>query len=109
MLQIQGEKLDAFAKVRTLKQAKQVMIQQALRDTEGRFGDPAHEKVRVSVAHTENYEEAVRFAEELKAYFPSQEIYIDHLSLSVSCHIGPGSLAVCLCAPCCAIEGDCTT
>ena len=37
------------------------------------------------------------FAEELKAIFPGQEIYIDHLSLSVSCHIGPGSLAVCLC------------
>ena len=97
VLQIQGEKLDAFAKVRTVKQAKQVMTQAAIRDTEERYQDPEHTKVRVSVAHTQNLKEAVLFAEELKAIFPGQEIYIDHLSLSVSCHIGPGSLAVCLC------------
>ena len=97
VLQIQGEKLDSFAKVRTLKQAKQVMLQQAVKDTEERFGDLAHTKVHVGVAHTQNREEAEKFAEELSAVFPGQEIYIDTLSLSVSCHIGPGALAVCLC------------
>lgn len=97
VLQIQGEKLDAFSKVRTLKQAKQTMLQAAIRDTEGRFADPSHTHVLVSIAHTQNLKEAEIFAQELSEYFPGQEIYIDHLSLSVSCHIGPGALAVCLC------------
>ena len=97
VLQIQGEQLDAFSKVRTLKQAKQSMLQAAIRDTEGRFADPSHTHVLVSIAHTQNLKEAEIFAQELSEYFPGQEIYIDHLSLSVSCHIGPGALAVCLC------------
>ena len=97
VLQIQGEQLDAFSKVRTLKQAKQTMLQAAIRDTEGRFADPSHTHVLVSIAHTQNLKEAEIFAQELSEYFPGQEIYIDHLSLSVSCHIGPGALAVCLC------------
>jgi len=46
------------------------------------------------MAHTKNYEEAERFAEELKAAFPNIPFkFVDPLSLSVACHIGPGSLA----------------
>lgn len=98
VLQIQGEKLDAFAKARTLKQAKQIMLNAAKNDIENRFGDPNHEnKVWISVAHTENLKEAERFKQEILEMFPGYDVYIDHLSLSVACHIGPGSLAVCLC------------
>ncbi len=97
ILQIQGEKLDAFAKVRTLRQAKQTMLSAAVRDAEERFDDPDHTQVYVGVAHTQNQEEAEIFAQELAQVFPGHPIYIDRLSLSVATHIGPGSLAVCLC------------
>ncbi len=96
VLQIQGEKLDAFAKARTVSQAKSVMINAAKSDIEERFGGD-YKKVWIEIAHTENYDEALKLKEELLEAFPeydSQNVYIDNLSLSVSCHIGPGSLAV---------------
>lgn len=93
VLQIQGEKLDSFAKVKTLKQAKTTMIKAVRSDFERRF-DSAN--MHIDIAHTQNLEEAERFKDELNEEFPGHDIYIDHLSLSVSCHIGPGALAVAL-------------
>lgn len=50
------------------------------------------------LAHSNNEEEAKIFLEEIKKEIPNaKDYYIDHLSLSVSCHIGPGSLAIALC------------
>ena len=49
--------------------------------------------VVISVAHTQNQEAAEKFRDELLQEFPGKEIWIDPLSLSVSCHIGPGALA----------------
>ncbi len=96
VLQIQGEKLDAFKKVNTLKKAKEVMIAAIKKDFETRFkalveaGD-----MQISVAYTAEDAEAKIFAEELKEAFPNVPLcFIDPLSLSVSCHIGPGALAV---------------
>ncbi len=99
VLQIQGEKLDAFKKVQTLKKAKEVMIEALKNDFETRFKELAeNNEMQISVAHTENYDEAQIFAEELQKSFPNVPIaFIDPLSLSVSCHIGPGALA-CACA-----------
>lgn len=94
VLQIQGEKLDAFAKVKTLKQAKNIMIKQIRKDIKNRFGGIDKENIWLEVAHTKNEEEAEIFKEELLKEFPGFDIYVDHLSLSVSCHIGPGALAV---------------
>jgi DegV family protein with EDD domain len=95
VLQIQGEKLDAFAKARTINQAKTIMINAVKSDIENRFGGISKDNpVYIEIAHTENEEAANVLKEELKAVFPDYPIYIDHLSLSVSCHIGPGSLAV---------------
>ena len=55
-------------------------------------------EIAIMVAHTQNYREADIFAEELRAAFPNIPVtHIDPLSLSVSCHIGPGALA-CACA-----------
>ena len=96
VLQIQGEKLDAFAKARTLNQAKSMMINAMKNDIETRFGGDV-KNVWLEIAHTENADEAEKFKEEiLKTWpeYPSENIVIDHLSLSVSCHIGPGSLAI---------------
>ncbi|MCH5266234.1 MAG: DegV family protein [Lachnospiraceae bacterium] len=94
VLQIQGEKLDAYAKVKTLKQAKTTMIKAIRRDFEERFHDPDGDNFHMAIAYTAGDEEALRFKEELKQEFPGHDIWVDPLSLSVSCHIGPGALAL---------------
>ena len=95
VLTIQGEKLDAFSKARTVRQGKATMITAIAHDMAERFGDTTGENTRLCVVHTENRAAAEELREELRAQFPKTgEIYIDCLSLSVSCHIGPGSLAI---------------
>ena len=94
VLQIQGEKLDAFAKARTMKQARSMMITAITRDLETRFGDVTGEKTYIDVAHTDNDEMAQELAAELRELFPETEVHVDPLSLSVACHIGPGALAI---------------
>lgn len=95
VLQIQGEKLDAFSKARTVKQAKNVMMTAIAHDMESRFGDKSGKTIHLSIAHTANEAAALELREELKAAFPETgDINIDPLSLSVSCHIGPGALAI---------------
>lgn len=99
VLQIQGFKLDQFAKPRKLADAKTIMINALKKDFETRFKDVVKAgKMTIAVAHTENFEEAEIFIKELKEELPNVEFtYVDPLSLSVSCHIGPGALA-CGCA-----------
>ena len=72
-----------------------MMVAAITKDLEERFGDRTGKNVHLAVAHTDNQEEADEFAKELRELFPAtDEIVIAPLSLSVSCHIGPGSLAV---------------
>ncbi len=94
VLTIQGEKLDAYAKARTLKQAKSMMLSAITRDLSARWGDTDGSGSCLQIAHTENEEEALLLKEELAANFPAAEIYVDALPLSIACHIGPGSLAI---------------
>lgn len=96
VLQIQGFKLDQYAKPRKLADAKSIMLKAIKEDFETRFKDlVASEKMTISVAHTENIEEAEKFKQEVMETFPNVEFkYVDPLSLSISCHIGPGALAV---------------
>lgn len=94
VLTIQGEKLDAFAKARTMKQARSMMITAITRDLENRFDDVTGEKTYIDVAHTDNAEMAQELAAELRELFPETEVHVDPLSLSVACHIGPGALAI---------------
>ena len=94
VLQIQGEKLDAFAKARTVKQAKNIMIEAMKNDFTKRFNDPAGEHIYLEMAYTHDKEAAEAFKAEVQEAFPGMEIHMDPLSLSVSCHIGPGALAV---------------
>lgn len=95
VLQIQGEKLDAFKKVRKLADAKTEIINALKHDFETRFKDIVDAgKMTMAVAHTENFAEAEKFKEELKRTFPNVEFtFVNPLSLSVSVHIGPGALA----------------
>lgn len=96
VLQIQGEKLDAFAKARTVKQAKQIMIDSVKNDLEKRFHDPKAEKMCIEIAYTYDLEAAEEFKREVLEVFPGHDIIMNPLSLSVSCHIGPGALALAL-------------
>lgn len=91
VLQIQGGKLDAFAKARGWKQAKKTMLDAIEKDRKERF---AGESVLIQAAYTCSKEEAEAWREEIIARIPDAEVDMDPLSLSVACHIGPGALAV---------------
>ena len=95
VLQIQGEKLDAYAKVRGKKQAKRAMLKAMKNDWETRFKEYASVgEMCLQAAYTGNLEEAEEFKKEIQEVFPGMEIHMDPLSLSVACHIGYGALAV---------------
>lgn len=97
VLQIQGEKLDAFAKARTANQGKSIMITAIRNDMETRFGGANADNIWLEVAYTKNTDMAIQFMEELQKEFPGFDIIYNPLSLSVACHIGPGALAVACC------------
>lgn len=97
VLQIQGEKLDAFAKARTVNQGKITMVNAIRNDMETRFGGAAPDNIWLQIAYTKNIDAAMQFKKELQQEFPGFDIQMDPLSLSVSCHIGPGALAVACC------------
>lgn len=96
VLQIQGEKLDAFTIARTKKQGVSKMIAAMETDIKERFGGLDNmDNIHIEVAHTANEEAAAEFVEELREHFRVRdEIVCNPLSLSVSCHIGLGALAV---------------
>ena len=95
VLQIQGEKLDAFAKARTINQGKNIMINAIRNDMINRFGGVDPEACVIQMAHTHNDEMIQEFKKEVEEAFPGFIVSdVDPLSLSVSCHIGPGSLAI---------------
>ena len=96
VLQIQGEKLDTFAKARTTKQGKGIMMDAIKSDMENRFKTD-YTGMHLQIAHTENEEAAELLRDELLELYPGSEIVINPLSLSVSCHIGPGALAIAVC------------
>ncbi|MBR5944595.1 MAG: DegV family protein [Lachnospiraceae bacterium] len=95
VLQIQGDKLDAFAKARTAAQGKSIMIKAIQNDIEKRFGGMDAKDVYIEMAYSGNDTELLAFREEVKEAFPDfGEIHYDALSLSVGCHIGPGAIAI---------------
>lgn len=94
VLQIQGEKLDAFAKARTVKQGKSIMIETMKKDFAERFHSPDGKDIHLEIAYTYDLEAAKEFEKEVREAFPNNEIVVNPLSLSVSCHIGPGALAI---------------
>lgn len=97
VLQIQGDKLDAFSKARTTAQGKNIMISAIRNDMESRFGGADKDNIWLQIAYTKDLEAAEQFKEELLKEFPGFDVHMDPLSLSVACHIGPGALAVACC------------
>ena len=98
ILQIQGDKLDAFSKSRGKMKAKKIMLEAIHHDLETRFAKEWEEgRMTIQAAYTGNLEEAQQWKEEIEAEFPGMDIHMDPLSLSVSCHIGHGALAIVCC------------
>lgn len=93
VLQIQGDKLDAFSKVRGWKAAKRTMLKAIEKDLEERFSEVREDMV-LGMAYTCSKEEAQEWKQEIAEKFPEYEIVEGPLSLSVACHIGPGAMAV---------------
>ena len=94
VLTIQGEKLDAFSKARTLKQGKTIIMTALKKDLETRFHDPEARHTWLEIAYTCSDEMAQEFKETVAEIYPDANICIAPLSLSIACHIGPGCLAV---------------
>lgn len=94
VLIILGEKLDSFAKARTMKQAKTMMMNAIQKELDERLHDSGCKDCHLAIAHTDNEEAALEFQKEVKERFPDADVYRAPLSLSIACHIGPGSLAV---------------
>lgn len=94
VLQINGEKLDAYAKVRGKKAAKETMLNAMIKDFEEKYKGVPKEKIHLAAAYSGNPEEAAEWKAEVEQNFPGMEVHLAPLSLSVSCHIGKGSLAI---------------
>ena len=96
ILQIQGDKLDAYKKVRGVKAAKKNMLEAMKKDVEGRFSDYVTKgQLKLHVAYTTDEETAKQWKEEVQSVFPDIAISrMDPLSFSVTCHTGPGVLAI---------------
>ena len=91
VLQIQGEKLDSFAKARGFRQAKKIMLDAVEKDMRERF---AGQKVHLQAAYTCSEADALEWKQEIEERFPGYQVDPDKLTLSIACHIGPGAIAI---------------
>lgn len=95
VLTIQGEKLDAYTIAKTKKQGVKKMLAAIEDDINKRFGDTDHmENIHMEIAHTKNPEAAEDLKQQIIEKFGVTEVDLYPLSLSIACHIGPGSIAV---------------
>lgn len=95
VLTIQGDKLDAFAKVRGIKQAQARMIEAVKQDRADRFGAVPEARLRIETAGTlENPELAEAWRQQVQAEFPFAEVTYANLPCSIACHVGMNSVAV---------------
>ena len=95
ILSSRGGRFEKFAMAMSMGQAKRRMIQQIRAELAGEFKEEYQQgKMELYVAYTQNEAEAIKFKEEIEKEFNMTVRFIDPLSLSVSCHIGPGALAL---------------
>ncbi len=96
ILQLGIGKLDTYSKTRTLKKGAKIM-KEAVRDIINEQYGSDISKVHIDVAYTYDRELALQVKEDLLEEFGLDDMFVDPLSLSVSCHIGPHALAICVC------------
>ena len=94
VLQIKGERLDAFSKARTIAQGRNIMINAMKHDIETLYGGLDKETVWLYAVHANIPDQFAEFSAEVRAAFPGFNVQDDVLSLSIACHIGPGALAI---------------
>ena len=94
VLQIQGDRLDAFAKARTVSQAKSIIINAIKSDIDKRFGGLSKENISLHMAYAHDLDRILEFKKEVMKEFPGFDINLYPLSLSVATHIGPGCIAL---------------
>lgn len=94
VLSIDGDKLDAYAKARTVTKACEIMLEAAQTALTERLNDPYAESSVIYSVHSENREQAELFAEEIRKRWPKAEVVTDELALAIACHTGPGALAI---------------
>lgn len=96
VLTIQGDKLDAFTKVRGMKSAFRAMCKAVKNDINTRFL-PLKEQGLLKIGMAETLmsdEEFSSWQERFQEYFPDMEIIHYPLTMSIGCHTGPGALGV---------------
>lgn len=96
VLTIQGDKLDAFAKVRGMKAAFRTMCKAVKKDIDTRFSHLKDEGVlKLGMAETAmSEEEFLSWREKYQEFFPDMEIVHYPLTMSIGCHTGAGALGV---------------
>lgn len=98
VLQIQGGKLDSYAKARGSKQGRKIMIEAIKNDLSTRFSEAANpECMQLYIVCSDNIGVGKSYENEAKEAFPGYDIFLDVLPLSVACHIGPGAVAIACC------------
>ena len=94
VLQIKGERLDAFSKARALNQGKMTMINAMKKDISELYGGVETETCKLYAVHASCPEPFRVWADEVAKAFPAFHVQEDELSLSVCTHIGPDALAI---------------
>ena len=94
VLTIQGDKLDAFAKVRGMKLAESKMIEAIHQDRAERFKDVPESRLLIETAGTlESGELAEHWRQQVQAEFPFAKVSYANLPCSIACHLGMNSVA----------------
>lgn len=91
VLQIMGEKLDAYKKVRGINAAMEAITEAVQNDIENRFKDS---KITITAAYTGKLSKGEEWQSILREAFPNYTIELDVLPLSIACHLGPDALGV---------------
>lgn len=94
VLKLQGGKLEVYRKARTLKGAREIMLEAIKEEYEEKFKCTVDE-LRFEVAYSGlSTKEADALKDELSQIYPNNDILMEPLTLSISCHIGPNALGV---------------
>ncbi|MEE0753195.1 DegV family protein [Frisingicoccus sp.] len=94
LLSIQGDKLDAYAKVRGMKRCRRRLIEAVEKDLNERFSEGDMSKVRIATAGSfRNPELAEDWRQEVARAFPDYEVVYRDLGCSIESHTGPEAMA----------------
>lgn len=93
LLIIEGERLDAYAKVRGIKNCKKRLLQE-MRKRADEFHERGDE-IRVGVAGSfVNQREHQEWMDMAREIFKGEDINYDPLTFSIGCHVGPGAFGM---------------